>query len=222
MNLTAEAQTTLEQTILQTAAEKKPETVSQLVELARRAYYGESGEMLDERKTYQLQSDAILRTILRLQEQGKLHITPHPEQTLTASAYLRTSAALWFWTTIALTLATLTAVFTIPETAYPFVYIRYALGIIFVLWLPGYAFMKLLFPKQLPIETNQKDLDLIERAALSIGMSLTLVPIIGLLLNYTPWGINLTPIVLSLVALTAALAAAAVLREHNATTPKKT
>jgi hypothetical protein len=211
----------LAETVLQTAAEKKPETVSQLVELVRQAYYGENREMLDERKAYQLQSEAILRTILKLQEQGKLHIAPHPEQTLAASAYLKTSAALWFWTTIALTLATLTAVFTVPETAYPLVYIRYVLGIIFVLWLPGYTFMKALFPKQLPIKTSEKDLDIIERTALSIGMSLALVPIVGLLLNYTPWGINLTPIVLSLVTLTVVFAVAAVLREHNITTSKE-
>ncbi len=212
----------LAETVLQTATEKKPETVNQLVELVRQAYYGENREMLDERKAYELQSEAILRTILNLQEQGKLNISPHPEQTLALSAYIKTSAALWFWTTIALTLATLMAVFTIPEAAYPLVYIRYILGIIFVLWLPGYTFMKALFPKQLPIKTTEKDLDMIERTALSIGMSLALVPIVGLLLNYTPWGINLTPIVLSLVALTAVFAVAAVLREYNGTTSKRT
>jgi hypothetical protein len=211
----------LAETILQTAAEKKPETVNQLVELVRQAYYGESREMLDVRQAYKLQKEAILRTILKLQEQGKLQITPNTPQAIAVSAYLETSAALWFWATIALTFATLTAVFTIPETAYPLVYIRYALGVIFVLWLPGYAFIKALFPEQLPIETSEKDLDIIERTALSIGMSLALVPIVGLLLNYTPWGIRLTPIVLSLVALTVVFAIAAVLREHNATTSKK-
>jgi hypothetical protein len=220
--LTTEPQRSLEETILQTAAEKKPETVSQLVELVRQAYYGENRATLDERKAYKLQNESILSAILKLQEQEKLQIAPQPQQTLTTSAYLKTSAAAWFWTTIALTLATLTAVFTIPETDYPLVYIRYALGVIFILWLPGYTFVKALFPKQLPIKTSEKDLDTIERTALSIGMSLALVPIIGLLLNYTPWGITLTPIILSLVALTITFATAAVLREHNGTTSNKT
>jgi len=220
--LTTEPQTSLEQTILQTAKEKKPETVSQLIELVRQAYYGQNKETLDERKAYKLQNEAILSAILKLQEQQKLQIAPRPEQTLTTSAYLKTSQAAWFWTTIALTLATLTAVYTIPESAYPLVYIRYALGVIFILWLPGYAFLKALFPKQLPIKTTEKDLDTIERTALSIGMSLALVPIVGLLLNYTPWGIRLTPIILSLVALTITFATAAILREHNTTTPNKT
>ena len=98
-------------------------------------------------------------------------------------------------------------VFTIPENAYPIVYARYILGSIFVLLLPGYSLIKALFPA--------KELDNIERIALSIGMSLALVPITGLLLNYTPWGIRLTPVTLSLLALTTTFATAAVLRQHE-------
>jgi hypothetical protein len=211
----------LAETILQIAAQQKPETVNQLVELVRQAYYAQNREALDVRQGYDAQNKAILDTILQLQEQGKLQLTPRPQQTLATSAYLKTSAALWFWTTLALTFATLVTVFTIPETSYPLVYIRYVLGTIFVLWLPGYAFMKALFPEQLPIKTSEKDLDIIERTALSIGMSLALVPIVGLLLNYTPWGIRLTPIVLSLVTLTAVFAFAAVLREHQISISKK-
>jgi uncharacterized membrane protein len=50
-------------------------------------------------------------------------------------------------------------------------------------------------------------------------MSLALVPITGLLLNYTPWGIRLLPITLSLLALTLTLtltlATAALVREYQ-------
>lgn len=66
--------------------------------------------------------------------------------------------------------------------------------------------------------TTEKYLDTIERVALSLGMSIALVPIIGLLLNYTPWGIRLTPIVLSLLALTIVFATAAIIRENQAKT----
>jgi uncharacterized membrane protein len=95
------------------------------------------------------------------------------------------------------------------------------LGAVFVLWLPGYAFIKALFPEQLPVKTSDKDLDTIERIALSVGMSLALVPMVGLLLNYTPWGIRLTPIVLSLLALTTIFATAGVIRERQIRTLKK-
>jgi uncharacterized membrane protein len=47
-------------------------------------------------------------------------------------------------------------------------------------------------------------------------MSLALVPIVGLLLNYTPWGIRLTPIVLSLLALTLIFATVAIIKEYLA------
>ena len=63
-----------------------------------------------------------------------------------------------------------------------------------------------------------KEIDNIERTALSIGMSLALVPLIGLLLNYTPWGIRRTPVTLSLLALTIALTITGLIREHQAKT----
>jgi uncharacterized membrane protein len=99
-------------------------------------------------------------------------------------------------------------VFTIPENAYPLVYVRYLLGSIFVLGLPGYSFIKALFPT--------KELDNIERIALSIGTSMALVPITLLLVNYTTWGIETSPVTLAILALTTVFATAGLLREHEA------
>ena len=75
---------------------------------------------------------------------------------------------------------------------------------------------KALFPKGKLTETSGP-LDTIEIIALSLGLSLALVPIIGLLLNYTPWGIRLTPLVLSLLGLTLLLATTAIARERQIT-----
>ncbi|MCK4445352.1 MAG: DUF1616 domain-containing protein [Thermoplasmata archaeon] len=69
--------------------------------------------------------------------------------------------------------------------------IRIALGLIFILFLPGYALIAALFP-------SGKSIDWIERLALSFGLSIAVTPLIGLVLNYTPWGIRLEPIVASL------------------------
>jgi len=80
------------------------------------------------------------------------------------------------------------------------------LGLVFVLFLPSYSLIKALFPT--------KELDNIERLAL--------VPITGLLLNYTPWGIRTTPIALSLLALTTTFATAALIREQQAKTQQNT
>ncbi|MCX9025951.1 MAG: DUF1616 domain-containing protein [Candidatus Methanoperedens sp.] len=69
--------------------------------------------------------------------------------------------------------------------------IRTILGIPLVLFLPGYTLIAALFP-------GKNDLDAIERIALSFGLSIAIVPLIGLVLNFTPWGIRLVPILISL------------------------
>ncbi len=71
---------------------------------------------------------------------------------------------------------------------------RIILGLAFILFLPGYVIISALFPKA-------EDLDTIERVALSFGISIAVVPLIGLMLNYTPWGIRLEPILASLFIL---------------------
>jgi len=149
-----------------------------------------------------------LEHVIRLENEGKLKLTqPLIEHPTNIYEYLRTSHALWFWYTMILTLTTAVSVFIIPEKTYPLVYIRYILGSIFVLFLPGYTLIKTLFPT--------KEIDNIERITLSIGTSLTLVPLTGLLLNYTPWGISLTPITLSLLLLTFTFAISGLIREHQ-------
>ncbi|MCC6050225.1 MAG: DUF1616 domain-containing protein, partial [Thermofilum sp.] len=50
------------------------------------------------------------------------------------------------------------------------------------------------------------ELSPLERLALSIGLSLALVPLVGLLLNYTPFGIRLYPVLAALSLLTLSLA----------------
>jgi len=70
---------------------------------------------------------------------------------------------------------------------------RQILGLIFILFLPGYAATAALFPENDQIDT-------IERIALSFGLSIAIVPLIGLGLNFTPWGIRLDPILASVSA----------------------
>jgi len=78
----------------------------------------------------------------------------------------------------------------------------------FVLFIPGYVALEALFPKG-------QELDGIERLALSVGLSLAMVPLVGLLLNYTPWGIRLDLIMISLTMLTVGLALVAFARRFR-------
>jgi uncharacterized membrane protein len=79
---------------------------------------------------------------------------------------------------------------------------RVALGIPYLVFLPGYVLMAALFPRK-------EDLDGIERVALSFGLSIAVVPLVCLILNYTPWGIKLGPIIVSLTIFVAVMAAVA-------------
>jgi uncharacterized membrane protein len=126
------------------------------------------------------------------------------------------SSAYWFWTTIAVAFAASAVVFFVPGDAYSMAYVRIALGVVFIFWLPGYTFIKALFPGRALLKTSSEELDALVRITLSIGMSMALVPLVGLILNHTPFGVRLIPITLSLLALTVAFATAGIVRQQQA------
>ena len=73
--------------------------------------------------------------------------------------------------------------------------LRFVFALPMVLFIPGYSVVAAIFAKESDISLN-------ERIALSFGLSITVVPLIGFVLNVTPWGIRLDPIVLSLSVFT--------------------
>jgi uncharacterized membrane protein len=92
--------------------------------------------------------------------------------------------------------------------------LRAVLGFILVLFVPGYVFVSALFP-------GSDELDGVERLALSIGLSICIVVFIGITLNYTPWGIRLEPILLSISAFSLASTAICAYRRVKITTQSK-
>ncbi len=189
--------------IITIVKEQKPETASQLIEFVQ--------------KTTNLSENEIINILNQLEAEDKIHFNMKQEKTfISFRTYLFSFESAWYWTIIAVALVTTLTVFTIPKDWYPLAYIRNVLGVIFVLFLPGYAFVKALFQKKVPVKTSSESFDTIERVVLSIGISIALTPIVGLILYYTPLGIGLTPITLSLLALTTLFATAAVAREYLA------
>ena len=83
--------------------------------------------------------------------------------------------------------------------------VRIILGLPLVLFLPGYSLIATLFPRK-------DDLDGIERVALSFGLGIAITPLLGLALNYTPFGIRLSPILIVLSVFTISLALGAYVR----------
>jgi len=86
-----------------------------------------------------------------------------------------------------------------PLVAFTSGVLRIIFGLCLVLFFPGYTLLSVLFPRK-------GTLSGIERVALSFGLSIAIVPLMGLILNYTPWGIRLYPI---LIAITIFIFAAA-------------
>lgn len=86
--------------------------------------------------------------------------------------------------------------------------IRIALGLPFLLFIPGYLLIFILFPRKKEYNSIQG----LERIGLSLGFSIALVSLVGLLLNYTLWGIRLESILFALFLLTEILGVIAIYR----------
>ena len=107
--------------------------------------------------------------------------------------------------------------------------LRIVIGLPFVLFAPGYALIAALFPERGPAPSEHDDesdandtgvddeqgIDGIERVALSFGTSIAVVPLLGLVLNFTPWGIRLVPILVAVGGFTALAVAVAASRRNE-------
>ena len=91
---------------------------------------------------------------------------------------------------------------------FPLNVLRIVLGLPFVLLFPGYALMGVLHPRK-------NEMGNVERAALSFGLSLASVILIGLILNYTPWGIRLESFIYSIALFIVILSIVAWLRQRQ-------
>jgi uncharacterized membrane protein len=89
--------------------------------------------------------------------------------------------------------------------------IRVIFGLLFVLFIPGYAFVSFLFPKR-------SEIDSLERIALSLGLSIAITPLIGLALNYS-FGIRLETILPSLAIFNILFSVLAIKRRESVSEP---
>lgn len=83
--------------------------------------------------------------------------------------------------------------------------LRLIFGLPLVLFLPGYSLVGVLFPRK-------NNLSGIERMAISFVLSLGIVPLLGLALNFTSFGIRLVPVLVILSIFTILLSLVAYVR----------
>jgi len=93
------------------------------------------------------------------------------------------------------------------------------LAILLVLFVPGYVLVAALFPGD--ILPEKPEIDWIERVALSFGLSIAVVPLLGLLLNFTPFGIRFGPIVGTITIFTVGVGYAAYWRRMRLPTERR-
>jgi uncharacterized membrane protein len=70
-------------------------------------------------------------------------------------------------------------------------YVRLFLAVVYVLFLPGYSLVELVF-------MFDKDVTGVERIAYSFGFSIAAVILLSYLLDYSPWGIRLEPLLIGI------------------------
>jgi hypothetical protein len=155
-----------------------------------------------------LTKDNFADLIQQLVRRGQIDAYDELPRGSTLQNYLAAwEKSLWFYASIIASVSSALAVYMIPPNS-PLVVLRWGLGALFVLFLPGYVALQALFPSA--------ELDGFDRLALSVGVSIVLDVFSGLALNYTPWRIRLAPILLLLGTLTICLAILALARQFQA------
>lgn len=186
--------------ILDVIKERRPQSIRHLTGILKEDYH--------------LHDKEILNSILKLKAEGRILFESQIKNFHNFKTYLKTGNAIGYWITIVLlTMAVL--VFIISDNVFPWILIKNLLSLLFILFLPGYVFTKAIFPIKNPVKSINNKLEEIEKIALSIGLSIALVSIAGLLLYYSPWGLDNTTIVLFLVVFTSIFSTAALIKEYR-------
>jgi uncharacterized membrane protein len=113
----------------------------------------------------------------------------------------------WFEIIVLFTLLTIAVVYVVPGDSALFP-LRYLLGFVFVVFLPGYCLVNILF-----VGSNR--IDPVETAVLSVALSFGIAGLVGLFLGLSPIGIGFTSSVLSLTLVALVLAVIAFIRKRR-------
>jgi len=183
----------LEKVIVETTRRKQPKNVYELVKMIQ--------------ETYSFSEKELIEKIMSLQAKGEILLKTPLMQYPRFRNYLLSDQAFAFWITALATLSSISVALLIPENAYPLILARFILGSALVLFLPGYTFLKAIQAKT--------EVSYLERILFSIGISIFFVFVVGLLLNFTPWGITTVPILFFLSFITICNATIATFNEYK-------
>jgi hypothetical protein len=173
--------------------------------LARISVHECTVDMLVNDLTKQLgcKSDDVIENLMELQSSGMIRITEgRPFNSI--GSYILSPASLWFWGDV---IATFLSVVLISFASHDALYLHYALGGLLILFLPGDALVELMYAG--------KTIGRLMQITLSVAMSLALVAAAGVILNSSPFGIDIDSVAYSIAMLTFILLGLAVIRKFN-------
>ena len=128
---------------------------------------------------------------------------------------IKSESSNWYWIMIVSTLVSSIVVLAIGEVG-TLSYIRYVSASILVLFLPGYALLRTISPSNARTLGEPNNMYSITRLSLSIVLSIMIVSALGLILDFSPLGVTLESIVLSLSLFTVLFSTVALFRERRA------
>ena len=195
--------------VLKNGDHQVPETVRQLVlEALNSRRFNTVRDVVRTLEVSGVKQAVTLRVIQDLAREGKviLNLPGASDDAVMAPVaslkqYLGSRLAMDLWLTLLFLVLGTTTTFLVPNL-FPVVIIRWIFSGILLLFIPGFAFVRSLYP-------FDRFIDYWERLALSIGLSIALDILVAFVLNFTIWGITLLPVAvgLSIITLTAILVA---------------
>jgi hypothetical protein len=182
-----------------------PETVRQLIlEKLKQNRFGTVREVVASLKTAGVSDQVALNVIKEMAREGEvlLNLPGAPEDTVMTpvkgvSQYFFSTLAFDWWLTLLLLVLGISTTFLIPEAFFPWVIFRWIFSSLLLVFVPGFAFVRLLFP-------FDRFIDRWERLVLSCGLSIALSVLVAFGLNFTSWGITPAPITTGIALITLA------------------
>lgn len=151
-----------------------------------------------------VKQDTIIAEVIRLQTDNRILVRERLPYGRFID-YLLSPISIWFWELAVAIIVSLGLVFASSGLA---LYLRYVFGSLLVLFLPGYSLIGFIYFKK-------DELDYLTRMSVSFVMSLAITTLVGLVLNFTPFGITLLPVTLSIAAVTVGLLFLTALRKYS-------
>ena len=156
-------------------------------------------------KEMSLSREEAIDSMLRLEARNEIQFRPVEDQPPTGLVeYLSSPRSLWYRGVNALSLTAVLSTFITPSLG-QLIIIRYVAGSIFLMFLPGFCITKIIYLGE--------EIGNLKLVAMSLGISVSVVSLIGMALNYTPWGISTTALTFTVFLLVLALSSICATRE---------